>query len=48
MLVQDVAKQTKVAIIKVILVRVLTTSKNLVLFAICGNVLLISLYFKSF
>jgi hypothetical protein len=48
MLIKDITKQTKAVIIKVILVKVLTISKNLILFAIYKDVSPISLYFKSF
>jgi hypothetical protein len=48
MLAQDIAKQIKVVIIKVILVKVPTMSKNLALSTICKDVSPISPCFKSF
>jgi hypothetical protein len=48
MLAQDVAKQIKATIIKIILVKVPITLKNLALSTICGDILPISPYFKSF
>jgi len=48
MLVEDVIKQTGVAIVKVILIRVPTMSKNLILSIIYKDISLISPYFKSF